>query len=171
MLGEILLIVVLVVAAAVLIIMEICTPFFGLLTVLSAGCLVGAVAVCFRLSQVAGIVAVVAAMIGYPVFIIAAVKLIPRTRLGGWLVLSRGQASPGDATPEAEGLRSLLGREGVAETLLRPGGAIRVDGRRVIASAESGLIPKGAAVKVVRVSGGDVVVRAIATESGSTGQA
>ena len=171
MLGEILLIVVLVAASAMFLIAEICTPIFGLLTVLSIGCLVGAVAFCFHLSQVAGIVAVVAALIGYPIFVIVAVRVIPRTGLGRRLVLSRGQAPPGDATPEAQGLRSLLGREGVADTLLRPGGAIRVDGRRVIASAESGVILKGTAVKVVRVEGNNVVVRAIATESGSTGQA
>jgi membrane-bound serine protease (ClpP class) len=171
MLGEILLIVVLVAASAMFLIAEICTPIFGLLTVLSIGCLVGAVAFCFHLSQVAGIVAVVAALIGYPIFVIVAVRVIPRTGLGRRLVLSRGQAPPGDATPEAQGLRSLLGREGVADTLLRPGGAIRVDGQRVIASAESGVILKGTAVKVVRVEGNNVVVRAIATESGSTGQA
>jgi membrane-bound serine protease (ClpP class) len=55
----------------------------------------------------------------------------------------------------------LLGREGVAETLLRPSGAVRIDDRRIIASAESGLIEKGTAVKVVRVTGNDVVVRRI----------
>jgi membrane-bound ClpP family serine protease len=171
MVGEILLIVVLTAASALFLIAEICTPIFGLLTVLSIGCLVGAVAFCFHLSQVAGIVAVVAALIGYPIFVIVAVRVIPRTGLGRRLVLSRGQAPPGDATPEAQGLRSLLGHEGVAETLMRPGGAIRVDGRRVIASAESGVILKGTAVKVVRVEGNNVVVRAIVTESGSTGQA
>jgi membrane-bound serine protease (ClpP class) len=171
MLGEILLIVVLVVASAALLVLEICTPMFGLLSVLSMGCLVGAVAFCFHLSQVAGIVAVVVALVGYPVLVIVAVKVIPRTHLGRRLVLSRSQAPPGDATPEAPGLRSLLGREGVAETLMRPGGAIRVDGQRIIAAAESGVILKGTAVKVVRVEGSNVVVRAIATESGSTDQA
>jgi membrane-bound serine protease (ClpP class) len=168
MVGDILLIVVLVVASAALVVLEICTPFFGLLTVLSAGCLVLAVGFCFRLSQVAGVVAVVAALVGYPAFIIAAVKLIPKTGLGRRLVLSRGQAPPGEATPEAQGLRALLGREGVAETLLRPSGAIRIEGRRIIASAESGLIEKGAAVKVVRVAGSDVVVRRIDSQADPT---
>ncbi|MCJ7543314.1 MAG: hypothetical protein MUP47_01910 [Phycisphaerae bacterium] len=166
MVGTILLIVVLVLASAALIVMEICTPFFGLLTVLSAGCLVGAVAFCFRLSAETGVVAVVAALVGYPVFIIAAIRWIPRTRLGRRLVLSRGQAPPGEATPEADSLRALLGREGIAETPLRPSGAVRIDGRRIIASAESGLIEKGAAVKVVRIQGSDVVVRRIASDAG-----
>ena len=166
MVGEILLIVVLVASSAALVVLEICTPFFGLLAVLSIGCLVGAVAFCFHLSQVAGIVAVAAALVGYPVFVIGAVRLIPRIGLGRRLVLSRGQAPPGEATPEAAGLGVLLGREGVAETLLRPGGAVRVDGRRIIASAESGLIEKGTAVKVVRVAGGDVVVRRISSDRG-----
>ena len=109
MLGEILLVAVLVAASAALAVLEICTPFFGLLVVLSIGCLVGAVVFCFHLSQVAGIVAAVVALLGYPVFIIAAVRLIPRTHLGRRLVLSRSHAPPGDATPEAPGLGALLG--------------------------------------------------------------
>ncbi len=171
MIGNILLIAVLVVASAVLVVLEICTPMFGLLSVLSVGFLVAAVGFCFRLSQVAGVVAVVLAVVGYPVFVILAVKLIPRTVLGRRLVLSRGQAPPGEATPEAQDLRTLLGKEGIAETLLRPGGAVRIDGRRIIASAESGLIAKGTAVKVVRVEGTNVVVRQIAAEAGSVSQA
>jgi len=52
-----------------------------------------------------------------------------------------------------------VGRTGMAETLLRPSGAIRVDGKRIIALSESGIITKGQPVKVVRAGGSNVIVR------------
>ena len=56
-------------------------------------------------------------------------------------------------------VRDHLGRSGLALTPLRPSGMIDVDGRRVEAMAESGLIGVGAVVTVVAVRSGRVVVR------------
>jgi membrane-bound serine protease (ClpP class) len=61
-----------------------------------------------------------------------------------------------------EGLAELAGKEGTALTALRPSGMVQIDGRRVDVVAESGLIPKGAGVRVVKVEGNRVAVRKIA---------
>ena len=70
-------------------------------------------------------------------------------------------------TPDADAMSSLIGKIGVAETILRPTGAVRIEGRRVTAAAESGIIDKGAAVKVVSTDGTSVVVRPEVSKPGA----
>lgn len=60
-------------------------------------------------------------------------------------------------SPEEAGL---LGLTGVARSDLRPSGTAVIDGRRLEVVAESGLIPHGSPVTVVKVDGFRVVVRA-----------
>ena len=52
----------------------------------------------------------------------------------------------------------------MAETTLRPSGAIRIDKKRVIATAETGFIEEGATVKIVKAVGMNVVVREVREE-------
>jgi membrane-bound serine protease (ClpP class) len=42
-----------------------------------------------------------------------------------------------------------LGREGVAQTVLRPAGMALIDGKRLDVEAESGMIESGSPVKIV----------------------
>ena len=65
-----------------------------------------------------------------------------------------------DEKTHAGGYEELLGQAGTAETDLRPSGKARIDGRKRDVLAESGLIERGTAVKVVKVEGSRVVVRA-----------
>lgn len=161
MLADILLIIVLVLAAMVLIVTEICTPTFGLLGLVAIGCLAWAVYVCWNISNVLGIVAAIVAVVCMPIFIVIAVKIIPKTPLGRRLGLRKARSAPGEGTPEAEELQRLVGRETTAETLLRPSGTIRVDGRRIVAQSESGLIEKGTAVRIIQAAGTHVIVRKV----------
>ncbi len=62
--------------------------------------------------------------------------------------------------PEAD--LSLLNKQGVARSDLRPSGVVSIDGRRVDVVTEGGLIEAGTEVKVVKVTGLRVVVRAVA---------
>ena len=55
----------------------------------------------------------------------------------------------------------LLNGLGEALTQLRPSGTASINGQRVDVVAESGLIERGAAVKVVAVEGSRIVVRAV----------
>ena len=159
--GTILLILVLLVGALVLFAAEICTPTFGLLAVAAVGCLVGAVYLCFTISPVLGVVAIVALVFLIPAYLWAMIKYLPRTALGRLLQLRAQSKDPGEGTPDATELDALLGRTAVAETTLRPSGAIRIDEKRVIATAETGFIKEGATVKIIKAVGMNVVVREV----------
>jgi membrane-bound serine protease (ClpP class) len=88
----------------------------------------------------------------------AATQYGPETRMGRKMVLSRdlGNAQSGSEQPPA-----LIGRQGVAETLLRPAGVATVDGKRLDVVAESGLIERGSSIKIVSVAGAQIVVRKV----------
>ena len=159
MAGDIALIVIFFVASFAMVILEICTPTFGIASVLSLAALVASVYVCFHISQTVGIIGTVAAVVFYPAFIIVMVKKLPNTTLGRMLSLKRDRASPGEGTPEADEMKALVGRTAIADSLLRPSGAIMIDGNRYIAQAESTTIEKGAKVRIIRSAGTHVVVR------------
>ena len=160
MAGTIMLIVVLLLAAMALIVVEICTPFFGMLGAVALGCVAWAVYLGWStFGGVVGLVMVMAAIVALPIYIVTAVKVLPKTPLGRRLFLARKRSSAGEGTPEAEDLADLVGRTTMAETTLRPSGTIRIDHRRIIAQAESGMIEKGDQVKVIRAAGTHVVVR------------
>lgn len=80
--------------------------------------------------------------------------------------LSLGSALPAeDGFAAAEsGLAALAGREGITLTPLRPAGTAELDGRRVSVVAETGFIESDTRVRVLRVEGNRVVVRASPAE-------
>ncbi len=83
--------------------------------------------------------------------------LFPRTFIGKRLMLE----SVIDDPKEHPDYSSLLGRQGIALTDLRPAGAARIDGERVDVVAESGYIPAQESIVVRKVEGLRVVVRKI----------
>ena len=88
----------------------------------------------------------------------ASVKLFPKTAAGRRMILAHSQAG---GRAQMERLDELVGREGIAHTVLRPAGVAIVDGKRLDVIAESDMIERGAAVKVVAVEGNRVVVRRV----------
>ncbi len=167
-LGQVSLITGLVVAAFVLTIVEVLTPTFGILTVVILGCLGGAVYLAWQLSVVFGVILLAALIVVMPVYVVVMIRWLPKTALGRMLFLRRIPADTGGGAPESDMLEAMIGKTGVAETLLRPSGAVRVDGKRVVALAEGGLIDKGQAVEVIRSEGVNVVVRPIESAESST---
>ncbi len=159
MVQTILLMAILVLAALAMIVAEICTPTFGALAAGALGLLVWACYLAFSLDSALGVGMVVALLLGLPVFVFYAVRILPRTGLGRHLALRQAQARPGGGTPENDWLSQLVGRSAQTETLLRPSGTIRVDGKRIVAQAESGLIDKGQTVRILKACGTYVVVR------------
>lgn len=155
----VLLILALVVAAMLLIVVEICTPTFGVLGLMAILAVGWAVYLCYSLNSVAGMVATIAAIILLPAYTVLAVKVLPKTALGRKIGLRRKAVAAGEGTPEAEDLGRYVGRVAKAETMLRPSGFVRIDGNRIVAEAESGLIEKGQSVKVLRAGGASVTVR------------
>ena len=161
MTGTVWLIVVLVISAMALIVVEICTPMFGLLGLLALGCVGWAVYLSYTIHNIFGLVMTALAIVCLPIYIVAAVKILPKTPLGRLLHLGKKPTRKGEGTPEATELASLVGQTTAAETILRPVGTIRIDGRRIIAQAESGMIEKGQQVEIIRAAGTHVVVRKI----------
>ena len=159
--GTILLIAVLVLIAMALVIVEICTPTIGVVASLALVALAWAIYLAWMANPLAGLVMLIAAMVVTPVYVVAAVKFLPRTRFGRRLYLTRDEAAPGEGTPESSELDALVGRETTAETTLRPSGTLRIDGRRIVAQAESGMIDRGSAVRIIRAAGNRVIVRKV----------
>lgn len=161
MTGPILLIIALVFCALLLLAVEICTPTFGLLALAAIACLAGAVYQCFVINQAFGVVMIVVLVFAMPAYLWAMIKYLPQTAIGGILQLRARRREPGEGTPDAAELEALVGATAVAETSLRPSGAIRVNHKRIVAMAEAGFIEKGATVEIIQAGGADVVVREI----------
>ena len=157
--GPISLIVALVIAGLVLLMLEILTPSFGLLAAMAVAAMCGAVWVCYTIDPRLGTGMLVGLIVGVPFYLAFMVRWLPTTAFGQRLFLKRTTHDEGEAIPDADELEAMVGHTGTAETLLRPSGAIRVDGKRIIALSESGIIPKGQPVKIVRAGGSNVVVR------------
>ena len=61
----------------------------------------------------------------------------------------------------AGGLEDLLGKEGVAITMLRPSGVANFNGRRVDVISKGEMVSKNTRIKVIEVRGNKVVVKPI----------
>ena len=85
-------------------------------------------------------------------------RLFPRTFLGRRLILRR---EPLAGRPSPQEAAELSGREGVSLTVLRPAGIAEIDGRRFRRGDRRGVHGAGPPVRVIRVEGNRVVVRAL----------
>jgi membrane-bound serine protease (ClpP class) len=146
-------------ACAALIIAEVFVPSGGLISVCALGCLIGGVAIFFRHSMQAGWAGIVIAIIMIPSVVIIAYKVFPRTRFGKSVTLTPPSRQQGDAIPDTDQLKKLVGAEGVVLTPLRPVGMCDFSGRRVECVAEGGYVDKGKKVKVIHVEATQLTVR------------
>jgi membrane-bound serine protease (ClpP class) len=144
-----------------LIIAEVFVPSGGLISVCALACLIGGIAIFFRHSAMAGWIGIIIAIVMIPSIVIIAYKIFPRTRFGKSVTLTPPQRKQGDAIPDTEELKKLLGAEGAVLTPLRPVGMCDFSGRRVECVAESGYVDKGKKVKVIDVESTRVTVRVI----------
>lgn len=139
-----------------LVVAELMFPSFGALGVGAALAIVGAIVSAFQESTETGIAFLVATALLVPAAVVLGMKLLPHSPLGKHLV-ARG-ASFTDAAAVDVRDRALLGKEGVAENLLRPIGTIMIEGRRVDVQSRGEPIEAGARVRVVEVEGNRTVV-------------
>jgi membrane-bound serine protease (ClpP class) len=87
----------------------------------------------------------------------ASIKLFPQTAAGKRMIL--GETQTGVHAESSKQQADWIGREGVAQTVLRPAGVAIIDGKRLDVEAESGMIEGGSPVKVVAVHDNRLVVR------------
>jgi len=154
-------IILLVVAAMVLAFMEILTPSFGLLTISAIGSLFAAIFMAFNYATWLGYVMLGVSVIGTPVYLSFLMKLLPKTPIGKRLFLAKAPDGTGQGTPEAGTYDEMIGKTGTASTLLRPTGMVRVDGKRLPARAETGMIEKNTPIIVIGADSMNVIVRQV----------
>ena len=138
--------VVLLLAGILLIGAEIYMPG-AVLGVLGACCLIGAAVVGFGFGPEVGFLSAALIVLASVGGLIWWVRVFPRTGAGQRLTLARAPRdvkSPGSAESP-----SLVGREGVALTDLRPSGIAVIDGQRRDVTANGVWIVKGVRIKVV----------------------
>lgn len=153
-------------AAAVLItVIEIFVPTGGVLALVSV-VVAGAGVVClWQVDGYWGLGGLLGSVVLLPTIFISGVTLWTSTKAG-----RRAIGMPSDEELEARRMKdlsarkardSVIGKEGVVLTELRPVGTIDLDGKRVDALAEVGFIPAGTRVRVTSVDSTEVKVRAI----------
>lgn len=147
------------IACALLLVAEVFVPSGGILGLCALACVIGGVAIFFQHNQTLGWIGVVIALILIPTLLVISYKVFPKTRFGKAVTLAPPQRAVGDAIPDTEQLKDLLGLEGVTKTPLRPVGLCDFSGRRLECVAESGYVGIGATVEVIRVQGTQLTVR------------
>jgi membrane-bound serine protease (ClpP class) len=148
-------------ASAALLVAEVFVPSGGLLSVCSFACLAGGIVIFFNFSTVAGWIGIIIAIIMIPTVLIFAYRIFPKTRFGKAVTLTPPKRDLGDAIPDTDQLKELLGRTGVVLSDLRPVGMCDFAGRRLECVAETGYIEKDNNVTVIRVEGTQLTVRMV----------
>lgn len=152
-------VVILMIATAALFLLEVFTPSFGALAIGGIICLIMAVVYAFQIAPWAGVTVLLIGIFGTPVYLYMVVRFVPRCRFGKHLILGKAREATNDAAPQSDELHALIGKTGKTITVLRPSGMIRVDGKRIDARAERGMIDNGQSVKIIRAGGTEVIVR------------
>jgi len=159
-------------AAIVLVAAELFVPSGGMISVLAAVAAIGSIVAFFRYDTTWGLVATGTYVIVGPIAIIYGLKWWIHSPLGRRMILSN-PSEPDPLDPEAGGamsgeharqeraaaLRQLIGARGVAVTMLRPVGTVRIENQRLDAMAESGVIEAGSPIVVTDVYDNQVKVR------------
>jgi membrane-bound serine protease (ClpP class) len=149
----VLLAIVLVAAALLVVVAEVFFVSFGLLSIVAVSLAAGGVVLGFRHSTPFGWSLLGAVVVGVPLVIRTALRLLPLLPFGRDF-----QLEPPALEPEAPS--PLLGAVGEAVSPLRPAGRALFDGRPLAVVARGPLVRPGAFVRVVEVSGNRVVVEA-----------
>jgi membrane-bound serine protease (ClpP class) len=161
-------------AAIVLMIMELFVPSGGLISILSGVAAVASVVAFFRYNTMWGWVALGMYVVLGPIAIIYGFKWWIHSPLGRRMILGGSVNDEDPLDPDATDamsdeharreraaqLRQLIGARGVAVTLLRPVGTVKIEGQRLDAMADSGIIEPGTPIVVTDVYDNQVKVRA-----------
>ncbi len=127
----------------------------GILGVLGAAALFGAIALSFAISPVFGIYIAGAVIILTGIGVMLWIKFFPRLPIGRQMTLD----TDGKSFKASDSREQLLGQRGVAQSDLRPAGYALVNGHREDVVTEGDMITKGQAIVVVQVAGSRIVVR------------
>lgn len=156
--GSVGLVLLLTVIGLALLVAEVMFVSFGVISLLSGLCLVGAVFLAFQESTGFGWGVLVSEALAAPVVLFFAFRMLPNTRIGRAILLSAPTREEVAGQAEERGLQELLQRTGITLSALRPAGFARIDGRKVDVVTRGEMIDKDSPVRVVEVLGNRVVV-------------
>lgn len=145
----------------IFLVLEFFVPSSGTLGILAGLSLVGAIVLAFLEGPVYGTGMVIAVSIIVPSACILAVKYWPHTPIGRLVLVPRPDR-PDEVLPQTEsyrGLGQLVGRKGMAKSMMLPAGSVQIDGRTYDAVSQGMPIDPGSPVVVVGVSMQRIVVR------------
>ncbi|MHC5004799.1 MAG: NfeD family protein [Planctomycetota bacterium] len=163
---------VLVAVALALLFLEFLIPSGGLIGLLCGVAAIASVVAFFRYDTTWGIIATLGYLVLGPVALVFFFKLWINSPLAGRMILG-GRAQVETEIDDDRGasdqarrerlaqLQALIGVEGVTETALRPVGVVKIDGQRIDALAESGVILAGTTVVVTDVYDNQIKVRPV----------
>jgi membrane-bound ClpP family serine protease len=145
--------------SAALIVAEVFIPSGGIISIFAFISMVGGVAIFFQYSTFIGVMGIIIALIMIPTVLIIAYKIFPKTSFGKSITLTPSDRQQGDAIPDADRIKELLGKTATVISPLRPVGMCDFDGHRVECVAESGYIEENEKVRVIKVEGTQLTVR------------
>ena len=148
--------VVLLVVGCGFLVLEIFIPSGGLLSFFAFISLVGSLIVAFRRDTTTGLSFMLVALLAVPTALGLAFKLWPKTPMGRAVL---GELPTDAETKPDDPRRTLVGRIGVAQSMMLPSGAILIDGKLIDAVSQGIPIEAGDPVVVVEVSANRVMVR------------
>jgi membrane-bound ClpP family serine protease len=142
-------------------VLEMFIPSGGLLGVLAGLSIVGAISLAFMSGPIQGLVMTLFVTMLIPVMLAVAVKFWPETPLGRLILLRRPQGAD-EVLPQTEAYRTmnaLIGKRGVAKSLMLPSGVVLVEGKTYDAVSNGLPIDPGQNVRVIAIDTQRLVVR------------
>ncbi|THB73842.1 MAG: serine protease [Desulfobacteraceae bacterium] len=153
--GPYLLPIVLQIAGVITIIAEIILPSGGILSIIAAGLFGVSLYKAFALSSQVGMFFVGLDIIMIPALVLTGLKLIAHSPVALRKTLSKEEG----VTSQDAGLEHFLDESGKAMTDLRPAGMVQLMGKRMDAVTQGEYIDKGTPVRVIQVTGNQIIVK------------
>ncbi len=141
-------------------VLELFIPSAGILGLLSALLILGAIVLAFLSGPAAGLVMTLTVTLLIPLFLAGAVKYWPQTPLGRMILLRRPNRD--EVLPQTSTYRSLptlVGKRGIAKSQMLPSGVVFVEGKSYDAISNGMPIETGQAIRVIALDTGRLVVR------------
>jgi membrane-bound serine protease (ClpP class) len=158
-------------AALGLLLIELLIPSGGLLGLLCGVSAIGSIIAFFQYDTLFGVAATAIYIVLTPILLVFIFKLWIHSPLAKRLILGgdtmgqtdgdqdRLKSSEKTRLKRLDELRQLIGAEGVTETALRPVGFVKINGQRLDAMAESGIVEADTPVVVTDVYDNQIKVR------------
>lgn len=149
--------------AIILLAVEVFVPSGGLISLAATGLAIVGVVCLFRVDWRWGLSSILVLLILGPTVVYFGLQIFPSTPIGRKLInaSSSGPDEPGPGAAVAGEHEALINSEGEAITDLRPGGFVRIEGKRLAALSEVAYIEAGSRVRVTAADGMNLRVRPV----------